>query len=128
MQDPISDMLTRIRNAGQRRKKNVLVPFSRFKLNILQVLKSEGYITDFEIDSETKYNISVTLSYYLGVPVIEQIKRISKPSLRRYARSSDLKPIKAGLGLAIISTSEGVMSSVDAKKKNIGGELVCQVS
>ena len=127
--DPIGDMLTRIRNGQMRSLNKINVPFSNFRSKILNVLKSEGYIVDFKIeeDKEKRKQILVNLKYYEGQPVIREIKRISKPGRRVYSRANSIPRIQNGLGLAIISTPQGVMSDVDARKNNIGGEVICKV-
>lgn len=124
MQDTISDMLTRIRNAQLAYMETVLIPISKIKIEIARILKEEGYILYYEND---KKNIKIKLKYFKGKPVIEKIKRISKPSLRIYQGKDKLKKVANGLGIAIISTSEGVMTSYEAKKKGIGGEVICTV-
>lgn len=125
MQDTISDMLTRIRNAQIAYMETVLIPSSKIKLEIARILKEEGYILYYEND---KKNIKIKLKYFKGKPVIEKIKRISKPSLRIYKGKYKLKKVETGLGIAIISTSKGVMTSYEAIKKGIGGEVICTVS
>lgn len=125
MQDTISDMLTRIRNAQIAYMETVLIPSSKIKLEIARILKEEGYILYYEND---KKNIKIKLKYFKGKPVIEKIKRISKPSLRIYQGKDKLKKVSNGLGIAIISTSKGVMTSYEARKKGIGGEVICTVS
>jgi small subunit ribosomal protein S8 len=128
MQDPIADMLTRIRNAQAVGGINVEMPCSTLKLAILEVLKSEGYIESFEtIANEGKKDINVTLKYYQGRPVIDKIKRISRPGLRIYKRSTDLPRILAGMGIAIISTSKGIMTDRAARVQKLGGEILCTV-
>ncbi|RPG17639.1 MAG: 30S ribosomal protein S8 [Pelagibacteraceae bacterium TMED124] len=127
--DPIGDMLTRIRN-GQMRSLNVInVPFSNFRSKILNVLKSEGYIVDFKIneDENKRKQIMVNLKYYEGQPVIREIKRISKPGRRVYSRAGSIPRVHSGLGVAILSTSKGVMSDTDAIKNNLGGEIICRI-
>ncbi|AGI27114.1 30S ribosomal protein S8 [Candidatus Portiera aleyrodidarum] len=125
MQDTISDMLTRIRNAQIAYMETVLIPSSKIKLEIARILKEEGYILYYEND---KTNIKIKLKYFKGKPVIEKIQRISKPSLRIYQGKDKLKKVANGLGIAIISTSKGVMTSYEARKKGIGGEVICTVS
>ena len=127
--DPIGDMLTRIRNGQMRSLNKINVPFSNFRLKILEVLKKEGYIVNFKTDIDKK-NIKfllVDLKYYEGQPVIKEIKRISKPGRRVYSRATSIPKIQNGLGMAIISTSQGVMSDIEARKNNIGGEIICKV-
>ena len=127
--DPIGDMITRIRNAQLRALNNVKVPSSKFRAKILDVLKQEGYIADYKVLSDQKNNgdLSVDLKYDNGLPVIKEIKRISKPGRRIYARADSIPRIQNGLGLAIISTSIGIMSDNDARMKNVGGEIICSV-
>ena len=128
MSDPIADMLTRIRNAQLARKKNVKMPNSRIKISITKVLKDEGYIDDFVVKNiDNKNNLDSSLKYYCGSPVIENIKRISKPGLRIYKSKSDLPNVMNGLGIAIISTSKGVMTERKARANGVGGELLCVV-
>jgi small subunit ribosomal protein S8 len=128
MSDPIADMLTRIRNAQLAKKNSVKMPSSNIKLSIANVLKDEGYISDFSISTDKNKNIlEISLKYYSGAPVIEQIKRISKPGLRIYKSSKNLPDIMKGLGIAIVSTSNGVMTERKARAAGIGGELLCVV-
>ena len=129
MTDPISDLLTRIRNAQRASKIEVTIPSSKLKVSILKVLKDEGYITDYqESNSAGKPTITVSLKYFEGKPVIEMIKRISKPSLRIYRGKNELPSINNGLGIAIISTSHGVVSDREARKLGAGGEILCTVA
>lgn len=129
MSDPIADMLTRIRNAQQSGKSKVNVPFSNLKLLIADVLKEEGYIGDFvTIEHEGKKQLIIDLKYYKNSPVIENILRVSKPSLRVYKECKKLPNVVNGLGIAIISTSKGVMVDRKAKELGIGGEVMCIVS
>ena len=127
--DPIGDMVTRIRNAQLRALYNVKIPSSKFRARILEVLKQEGYISNYKLLSDTKNKSSlvVDLKYYNGLPVIKEIKRVSKPGRRIYAKADSISKIKNGLGLAIISTSIGIMSDNDARMKNVGGEIICSV-
>ena len=127
--DPIGDMITRIRNAQMRFLNNVKIPRSKFRAKILDVLKQEGYIADYKVLSDQKNNgdLSVDLKYDNGLPVIKEIKRISKPGRRIYAKAGSISKIQNGLGLAIVSTSMGIMSDNDARTKNIGGEIICRV-
>jgi len=128
MSDPIADMLTRIRNAQLAKKNFVKMPSSNIKLSIASVLKDEGYISNFSISTDRNKNIlEISLKYYSGDPVIEQIKRISKPGLRIYKSSKNLPDIMNGLGIAIVSTSNGVMTERKARAAGIGGELLCVV-
>ena len=127
--DPVGDMITRIRNAQMRFLNNVKIPRSKFRAKILDVLKQEGYIADYKVLSDQKNNgdLSVDLKYDNGLPVIKEIKRISKPGRRIYARADSIPRIQNGLGLAIISTSKGIMTDNDARNQNIGGEIICRV-
>ncbi len=127
--DPIGDMLTRIRNGQMRSLSKINIPFSNFRLKILEVLKKEGYIIDFYLEEskEKIKSILVVLKYYEGKPVIKEIKRISKPGRRVYSRAISIPKVKNGLGVAILSTSKGVMSDADAIKNNLGGEIICRV-
>jgi|TARA_B100001093_G_scaffold506853_1_gene566464 small subunit ribosomal protein S8 len=129
LMDPIGDMLTRIRNGQQRLKATVEMPSSNLRLKILEVLKIEGFISSYHIEKKENNKISliVDLKYYEGNPVIKDIKRISKPGRRVYSRATSIPRIQNGLGLAIISTNRGVMSDIEAKKNNIGGEIICKV-
>ncbi len=127
--DPVGDMLTRIRNGQMRSLNKTNIPFSNFRLKILEVLKKEGYIIDFNINNgkqKIKF-LSVDLKYYEGQPVIKEIKRVSKPGRRVYSRATSIPKVLNGLGLAILSTSKGVMSDTDAIKNNLGGEIICKV-
>jgi|TARA_B100001173_G_scaffold300089_1_gene299285 small subunit ribosomal protein S8 len=126
--DPIGDMITRIRNAQMRLLTKVKIPNSKFRAKILEVLKQEGYIADFKLlPNENKNSLSVDLKYNDGSPVIKEIKRISKPGRRIYAKATSIPKIQNGLGLAIVSTSKGIMTDTDARTKNIGGEIICRV-
>ena len=127
--DPIGDMLTRIRNGQMRSLNNIEIPFSSFRSKILEVLKKEGYIIDFKIDENKSKmkSIFVNLKYYEGQPVIKEIKRISKPGRRVYSRANSIPKVLNGLGLAILSTSKGVMSDAEATKNNLGGEIICRI-
>jgi len=127
MQDPIADMLTRIRNAHQRSHPEVTMPASKLKASVAKVLQDEGYIGGFSVNDEVKSSLTVELKYYGGKPVIEEITRISKPSLRLYVGTDDLPKVRNGLGVAIISTSRGVMTDRAARAAGIGGEVLCTV-
>ncbi len=129
MTDPIADMLTRIRNANQMKHKTVDVPASKLKMEILNVLKQEGYITDFErIDDGVQGTLKVSLKYLVNDErVVRGLKKISKPGLRVYAKTDDLPKVLNGLGVAIISTSKGIMTDRDARKNKIGGEVIAYV-
>jgi|TARA_B110000211_G_scaffold124775_1_gene143794 small subunit ribosomal protein S8 len=127
--DPIGDMLTRLRNGQLRLLPKVEMPSSSLRLKILEVLKTEGFISSYHIEKKENNKISliVDLKYYEGNPVIKDIRRISKPGRRVYSRATSIPRIQNGLGLAIISTNKGVMSDIDARKNNIGGEILCRV-
>ena len=127
--DPIADMITRIRNAQLRTLESVSIPSSKFRARILDVLKKEGYISDYKLlsDAKNKGSLIINLKYYNGLPVIKEIRRISKPGRRIYTKADSIPKIKSGLGIAIVSTSMGIMSDNDARSKNIGGEIICKV-
>ena len=128
MQDPISDMLTRVRNAQMAGKKSVEMPGSKLKAAVAKVLEEEGYIAAHSLDSSSgKPRLSIELRYFDGKPVIAEIQRVSRPSLRRYAGKDDMKPVRGGLGVAILSTSRGVMTDRAAKAAGVGGEVLCTV-
>ena len=127
-QDPISDCLTRIRNGLMRGKTNVLVPYSKLKHDLVNVLVSEGYLKACsKTDENNKPMIDVELKYHNEFPAIRELKRVSKPSLRKYSSSSDLDSVKGGLGSYILSTNQGLMTDKDARAKNVGGEILCEV-
>ena len=129
MNDPIADMLTRIRNGQMRNKVSVSMPSSKIKKAIAEVLKSEGYIENFNVSElEGKPTLSVELKYYAGQPVIEKLERISKPGLRIYKDSQNLPKVMNGLGVAIMTTSKGVMTDHKARAAGVGGEVLCYVS
>lgn len=128
MHDPISDMLTRIRNAQGACKVSVSMPSSKLKCAIAKVLKEEGYIENFSISTDAKPVLEIQLKYYAGRPVIEQIKRVSRPGLRVYKASSAIPVVMNGLGVAIVSTSKGVMTDRKAREVGVGGELLCVVA
>ena len=127
--DPIGDMITRIRNAQLRTLHNVKVPSSKYRAKISDVLKQEGFISNYTLlpHSKNKNSLVVDLKYYKGMPVIKVIKRISRPGRRVYARADSIPKIQNGLGVAIVSTSMGIMSDSDARIKKIGGEIICRV-
>ena len=128
MQDPISDMLTRVRNAQMAGKKFVDMPGSKLKAAVAKVLEDEGYIAGHRVDAgEGKPRLSIELKYYNGKPVIAEIARFSKPSLRRYARKDRMPSVRGGLGVAIVSTSKGVMTDRAAQAQGVGGEVLCTV-
>jgi small subunit ribosomal protein S8 len=129
MTDPISDMLTRIRNAQLVGHSEVSMPASKLKASIAQVLKDEGYIEDFAIrDKDAKKELAIGLKYYAGRPVIERLERVSKPGLRVYKGRNDIPRIMNGLGVAILSTSRGVMTDRKARADGVGGEILCIVA
>ena len=129
MSDPIADMLTRIRNAQATEKVSVLVPASKVKQSIAQVLKDEGYIEDFALRThDGRAVIEIGLKYYAGKPVIEKIERVSRPGLRIYKPKDDLPKVMNGLGVAIVSTSRGVMTDRKARGLGVGGEVLCIVA
>ena len=127
--DPIADMITRIRNAQLRTLNKVNIPNSKFRARILDVLKEEGYISDYKFltDKKNKGSLLVDLKYSNGLPVIKEITRVSKPGRRIYTKAESIPKIKNGLGIVIVSTSMGIMSDNDARSKNIGGEIICRV-
>lgn len=128
MSDPISDMLTRIRNGQSARKVNVTMPSSGLKASIASVLKEEGFIEDFEISKvQSKAELTITLKYYLGKPVITRLRRISRPGLRKYKGVNDLPRILGGMGIAVVSTSKGVMTDRAARAAGHGGEVLCTI-
>jgi small subunit ribosomal protein S8 len=127
MSDPIADMLTRVRNAGAVRKKQVEIPASKIKIAIAQILKEEGYITEYSVSSEVKPVLTMALKYYMGKQVISEIKRVSRPGLRIYKGKNELPKVLGGLGIAIISTSKGLMTDRKARAEGQGGEVLCFV-
>ncbi|MDD4928730.1 MAG: 30S ribosomal protein S8 [Gallionella sp.] len=130
MNDPISDMLTRIRNAQMAEKANVSMPSSKLKVAIAEVLKEEGYVDGFKIEQGEpgKATLQIGLKYYSGRPVIEKIQRISRPGLRIYKGNNDIPKVMNGLGIAIVSTSKGLMTDRKARANGIGGEVLCVVA
>ena len=129
MSDPVADMLTRIRNAQLSEKQVVAIPASKLKAAIARVLKDEGYIEDFAVrENEGKSLLEISLKYYAGRPVIEKIERISRPGLRMYKPSRDIPKVMNGLGIAIVSTSKGVMTDRKARGMGVGGEVLCIVA
>jgi small subunit ribosomal protein S8 len=128
LSDPIGDMIARIKNALLRNHKKVSLPSSNFKVKIADILKNEGFIKDYKIDTETsKPVLSVDLKYYSGNPVISTFERVSKPGRRIFSSAESLPKINNGLGIAIVSTPKGVMTDVDARKEKVGGEIICKV-
>lgn len=128
MQDPISDMLTRIRNGQLANKKTVEMPSSKMKVAIANLLKSEGYISSFSTVTSAKPRLSIDLKYFQSKPVIETIERVSRPGLRVYKGKGNLPTVMGGLGVAIISTSKGLMTEKTAQKIGLGGEVICYVA
>ena len=129
LSDPIGDMIARIKNAQLRNHKNIELPSSNFKIKIATVLKSEGFISDYKVKNEesNKTILEINLKYNSGSPVINTIERISKPGRRIFSSASSMPKINNGLGIAIISTPKGVMTDIDARKKKLGGEIICKV-
>jgi small subunit ribosomal protein S8 len=128
MSDPIADMLTRIRNGQSAAKKSIQQPSSKLKLSIAKVLKDEGYIVDYNVESDSTHPVlNIVLKYHKGMPVIEEIKRISRPGLRIYKSKDELPKVLGGLGIAIVSTSNGVMTERAARANGHGGEIICTV-
>lgn len=129
MQDPISDMMTRVRNAQHAKKTHVSMPGSKFKVALAAVLKEEGYITDFQFEKNKAHSIlTINLKYHHGAPVIDKIQRASRPGLRVYKACNEIPKVVDGLGIAIVSTSKGIMSDAKARKAGLGGEIVGYVS
>ena len=127
LSDPIGDMLARIKNSLLRSHKKVTLPSSKFKIKLAEVLKSEGYIINYSVSEEKKPKLEINLKYNLGNPVINSIERVSKPGRRIFSSAESLPKINNGLGIAIVSTPKGVMTDIDARKQNIGGEIICKV-
>jgi small subunit ribosomal protein S8 len=127
MSDPISDMLTRIRNGGRALLPMIELPHSRIKENVAKILKSEGYVTDVAVEGSNMKKLKIRLKYNGKKNVIEGLKRISKPGLRKYVGATEIPRVRGGLGVAVVSTSEGLMTDVQARKKNLGGELLCYI-
>jgi small subunit ribosomal protein S8 len=128
MQDPISDMLTRIRNGQAAKKVAVKMPSSKLKVAIAALLKEEGYVADYTVSGEVKPELEVTLKYFEANPVIEQIQRVSRPGLRIYKKKDALPSVMGGLGIAVVSTSKGLMTDRAARKAGLGGEIICYVA
>jgi len=128
MQDTLADMFTRIRNAQMAKKVQVEIPASKAKEAVAKVLKDEGYIAGYDVTSDKKPVMTVELKYYEGSPVIEKIARVSRPGLRVYKSAGEIPKVKDGLGVMIVSTNQGIISDRAARKANIGGELICEVS
>jgi len=128
MQDPLADMLTRIRNNLARTKATVSMPSSKLKVAVAEILQQEGYISKYAVEGDVKKTLTIELKYFEGKPVIEMLSRFSRPSVRRYRSKSELPTVIGGLGVAIISTSKGVMTDKSARAQGIGGEVLCVVS
>lgn len=127
MQDPIADMFTRIRNAQTARLQSVRMPSSKMKLSLCDVLKEEGYITSFSVEGDVKPEILVVLKYHDDRPVIEEIKRVSRPGLRIYKDADGIPKVRGGLGISIVTTDKGVMTDRAARAAGVGGEVICTV-
>ena len=128
MSDPVADLLTRIRNANMRKKESLVLLSSKIKLNIVKVLKEEGFISNWELDEKAEFpQLTIWLKYVDNFPVIREITRASKPGLRLYKKGKDCKPILNGQGISILSTSKGIMSDRKCREENIGGEVLCTV-
>ncbi|WP_020406343.1 30S ribosomal protein S8 [Hahella ganghwensis] len=127
MQDTLADMFTRIRNAQMAEKESVQMPSSKMKVSVAEVLKAEGYISDYSVSGDAKPTLQVVLRYFQGRPVIESISRASRPGLRQYKGADELPKVNGGLGIAIVSTSKGVMTDRAARKAGVGGEVICTV-
>lgn len=127
MQDTLADMFTRIRNAQQAEKAAVSMPSSKMKVSVAKVLQDEGYVDSYKVEGDVKPTLTIVLRYFEGKPVIEEIKRASRPGLRQYMSADKLPKVSGGLGVAIVSTSKGVMTDRSARKAGVGGEVICTV-
>ena len=127
MQDPLADMLTRIRNAQMAEKSSVSMPAAKLKVAVAKVLVEEGYVAGYEVAGEVKPTLSIELKYFEGKPVIEDLKRVSRPGLRQYKSVDQIPKVKGGLGVSIVSTNKGVMTDRSARAAGIGGEVLCTV-
>ena len=127
MQDPLADMLTRVRNAQSANIKIVSMPSASTKVSVAKVLKEEGYITDYSVSDDSKPELTIELKYFDEKPVIEEIKRLSRPGLRKYTKKDDIPLVRGGLGVVILSTNKGVMTDRAARAAGLGGELICTV-
>ena len=128
LSDPIGDMIARVKNAQSRNQKKVELPSSNFKVKIAEILKNEGFVKDFKVNSEKNKNLlSLELKYHSGNPVINTFERVSKPGRRIFSSANGLPKINNGLGIAIVSTPKGVMTDLDARKQRVGGEIICKV-
>ncbi|MEZ6031423.1 MAG: 30S ribosomal protein S8 [Hyphomonadaceae bacterium] len=129
MNDPLGDLLTRIRNAQRRGRSTVTSPASKLRAHVLEVLQREGYIRGFtEVEKDGRKELDIELKYYDGAPVISEIRRVSKPGRRVYSAVRDLPLVRNGLGISVLSTPKGVMSDAEARQQNVGGEILCRVS
>lgn len=128
MQDPVADMLTRLRNAQRARKAQVSMASSKLKVAIAQLLQAEGYIAAYTVEGDSKPELILELKYYKGKPVVGSIRRISRPGLRVYKKKTELPRVMSGLGIAVISTSQGIMTDRSARKAGLGGEVLCYVA
>jgi small subunit ribosomal protein S8 len=127
MQDPLADMLTRVRNAQRANIKTVSMPSASTKVSVANVLKEEGYIADYSVSDDAKQVLTIELKYFEDKPVIEEIKRLSRPGLRKYTKKGDIPIVRGGLGVVILSTNKGVMTDRAARAAGVGGELLCTV-
>ena len=127
IQDPIANLFSSINNAQSRLKESVVVPSSTKKVALVEILKKEGYLGEYSVSEETKPQLTIKLRYFEGLPVIKQLKRISKPGLREYSGFKDLPSVNGGLGVAIISTNKGLMTDQQAREAELGGEVICSV-
>lgn len=127
MQDPLADMLTRVRNAQMVGKVEVTMPSSKLKTNVAKVLKEEGFIVDYSVSEGPKSELTIELKYFEGKPVIAELDRVSRPGLRNYASKTGMPSVRGGLGIAIVSTSKGVMTDRAARAAGVGGEVLCTV-
>jgi len=127
MTDPISDMLTRLRNGGRALQPHIELPHSRLKENIAKILKSEGYVSEVAVDGKAIKKLKIRLKYNGKKNVIEGLRRVSKPGLRKYVGATEIPRVRGGLGVAVLSTPEGIMTDTQARKKNLGGELLCYI-
>ena len=127
IQDPIANLFSSINNAQSRLKESVVVPSSTKKVALVEILKKEGYLGAYSVSEETKPQLTIKLRYFEGLPVIKQLKRISKPGLREYSGFKDLPSVNGGLGVAIISTNKGLMTDQEAREAELGGEVICSV-
>ena len=127
MQDTLADMFTRIRNGQMSEKQSVTMPSSKMKASVAEVLKNEGFIAGYEVAGDVKPELTIELRYFEGKPVIEEIQRASRPGLRNYKGKEDLPSVRGGLGIAIVSTSKGLITDKEARKLNVGGEVICSI-